>query len=271
MENASTGGGQPRSPHHRRPAGAPAHVIGWAPQDWLTARIRTRTLMSGDLALRCIYFELLNVLYANGGSLSNDHTELAHLLMVPEDEIARCVPLLVDYGYIEVEDGHLTNRRVTSELEAVVERRERAVEYGRRGSAFGRLGGRPRKAQETPTPFSENPLPETENPRRKGREGKGREGKGRIGENVYAYWQEQTGTTIRSEKVEQSILKRIAARLTEGFSEEDLKRCVDVARYDPFYVERGYAKQPDVIWRNAERVQSLLAKIDHARARPLPL
>lgn len=67
------------------------------------------------------------------------------------------------------------------------------------------------------------------------------------------------------------MLKRIAARFADGFAEADLKRCVDVACADEFYVQRGYYKQPDVIFRNAERVASLLARLDHARSRPIPL
>lgn len=88
---------------------------------------------------------------------------------------------------------------------------------------------------------------------------------------VFDYWTERTGTSVRSPKVRQTILARISARLKEGYRPEDLKRCVDYARYDPFYAEKGYAKQPDVIWRNGERVQSILSRCAVAAARPLPL
>jgi hypothetical protein len=59
--------------------------------------------------------------------------------------------------------------------------------------------------------------------------------------------------------------------LSEGFDPDELKKCVDFALYDEFYARQGFAKQPDVIWRNAERVQSIVARYSHAASRPLPL
>lgn len=89
--------------------------------------------------------------------------------------------------------------------------------------------------------------------------------------DVLGYWSEKAHTKPRSAKVEAAIIKRIDARVKDGFSPADLKRAVDVACADEFYVAKGYYKQPDVIFRNAERVQSLLARVEHARAKPVPL
>jgi hypothetical protein len=72
--------------------------------------------------------------------------------------------------------------------------------------------------------------------------------------SVLNYWQERTKTKIRSPKAHQQILTRIKARLRDGCSIEDLKACVDYALTDEFYVSKGYARKPDVIWRSAERV-----------------
>ena len=88
---------------------------------------------------------------------------------------------------------------------------------------------------------------------------------------VLDYWQDMTNTRIRSKKMREAILARIGRRLAEGYSPEELRRCVDFARFDDFYLRQGYAKQPDVIWRNSERVQSILSRCAHAAARPLPL
>ena len=88
---------------------------------------------------------------------------------------------------------------------------------------------------------------------------------------VFDYWAEKTGTRLRSPKVREATLSRISRRLSEGFGPDDLKRCVDFAMWDEFYAKQGYYKQPDVIWRSGERVQSLLARYSHAASRPLPL
>jgi hypothetical protein len=74
---------------------------------------------------------------------------------------------------------------------------------------------------------------------------------------VLNYWQERTKTKIRSSKAHQQILTRIKARLRDGCSVDDLKACVDFGLTDEFYVSKGYAKKPDVLWRNAERVSDL--------------
>lgn len=90
-------------------------------------------------------------------------------------------------------------------------------------------------------------------------------------EEVLQYWATQTGTKPRSAKVIESIRKRISSRLSDGFTPADLKRCVDFAKWDEFYAFHGYFRQPDVIWRNAERVQSILSRVQRTAERPLPL
>ncbi len=89
--------------------------------------------------------------------------------------------------------------------------------------------------------------------------------------DVLDYWKLRSQTEPKSKKTLDSYRKRIRSRLTEGFSIDDLKRCVDVACWDDFYVKQGYYKQPEVIWRNSERVQTLLVKAQHVAERPLPL
>lgn len=88
---------------------------------------------------------------------------------------------------------------------------------------------------------------------------------------VLDYWMTRTGTRLRSPKVKEATLSRISRRLSEGFEPDDLKKCVDFALWDEFYQSQGFHKQPDVIWRNAERVQSIVARYSHAASRPLPL
>ncbi len=71
------------------------------------------------------------------------------------------------------------------------------------------------------------------------------------------YWKEQTNTKLRSPKVAEDIIKRLVRHLRDGFTEADLKKCVDVALRIDWYVERKYFKRPEVIWRDASRIQSL--------------
>lgn len=89
--------------------------------------------------------------------------------------------------------------------------------------------------------------------------------------DVLDYWTQKTQTSFRSAKVKLAALKRIRQRLDDGLGPDDLKACVDYALYDDFYVQHGYAKQPDVIWRSAERVQSIVERVQTIRRRPLPL
>jgi hypothetical protein len=91
-----------------------------------------------------------------------------------------------------------------------------------------------------------------------------------IADEVLSYWMERTRSSPRA-KAKDAALKRITARLGEGYGPADLKRCVDFAMYDEWYVAHGYYKQPDVIWRNGERVASILARCAFAASKPLPL
>jgi hypothetical protein len=84
-------------------------------------------------------------------------------------------------------------------------------------------------------------------------------------EAVFGYWSDKTSTTVRSKRVREAIERRISQRLSEGFEARDLQRVVDFAMTDEFYCGKGYQKQPEVLWRNAERVQGLLSKADASR------
>lgn len=92
-----------------------------------------------------------------------------------------------------------------------------------------------------------------------------------VAQEVLDYWADKTQTNFRSASVKLAALKRIRQRLDDGFGPDDLKRVVDFAMADDFYIERGYAKQPDVLWRSGERVQSILARVQTISRRPLPL
>lgn len=90
-------------------------------------------------------------------------------------------------------------------------------------------------------------------------------------EEVLEYWATQTGVKLRSPKSLDAARARIKRRLDDGFTPADLKRCVDFAKWDEFYNEKGYFRQPDVIWRSTERVESILARVQRTAERPLPL
>jgi hypothetical protein len=80
-------------------------------------------------------------------------------------------------------------------------------------------------------------------------------------EMVYAGWMQRSRTIPTAEKVALAIRKRIRQRLAEKFTPEQLLACVDFALRDEFYRSKRYAKQPDVIWRDASRVHDLLERI----------
>lgn len=83
-------------------------------------------------------------------------------------------------------------------------------------------------------------------------------------------WRERTGTKLRSAKVEAEVLARIRKRLREGFSVADLLACVEHALTDEWYSAKGYAKQPEVIWRDAGRVNGILERMSGPKARAQP-
>lgn len=87
---------------------------------------------------------------------------------------------------------------------------------------------------------------------------------------VLGYWREKTGRKSQTEAAERKALARVEARLKEGSTTDELRRCVDVAMTDPFYRQKNYHKLPEVIWRDAERVQSLLSKAESPPARDAP-
>ena len=86
-------------------------------------------------------------------------------------------------------------------------------------------------------------------------------------EAVMAYWSDRTETKLRTDKSVTATLRRIRQRLRDGFSEADLRACVDFALRDEFYVEKGYAKNPHVLWKDAPRVEDLLRR---SKAPPPP-
>lgn len=99
------------------------HIMRWAVQDWRTSRVRARSARTDDLALRTIYLELLFALHEAGGELPADPEALADDLMLPAEEIARCLPLLAQIarqpgarGGILVEGGVIRNARVSEDL-----------------------------------------------------------------------------------------------------------------------------------------------------------
>lgn len=240
---------------------APQHLVSWAPNDWLTSRTRARSAMTGDAMLRTVYFELINVLYANGGELPSDARGLSDLLLLPVGEIERTLPILCEIGSIEVDGGVLRQPRVSRELQRCQE-----LTSKRRAAARTRWD-----ASGMQTDADEKSALQGALAIGSGSGSGSGEKEHKAARDVFAHWTERAHTKPKSSKVEASVLKRIDARLRDGFTPDDLKRCVDVACADEFYVQRGYYKQPDVIFRNAERVQSLLARREHAAARPLPL
>lgn len=95
-------------------------------------------------------------------------------------------------------------------------------------------------------------------------------------EAVYEHWSAKTETSLRAPGPKAAVRKRIRQRLKEGFTAADLCTVVDFALRDEFYREKGYPKNTEVLWKNAERVQSLLARAQQvptqalARASPQP-
>lgn len=73
------------------------------------------------------------------------------------------------------------------------------------------------------------------------------------------HWQRVTDTTVKSQKVRKAYLKRADERLKEGATLGDLIAAVDHACADDFYVQKGYHKQPAVVWKDHGRVQQLAA------------
>lgn len=77
--------------------------------------------------------------------------------------------------------------------------------------------------------------------------------------SILAHWERISGVHVRSDKVRGKYLRRIEMLLSEGCEADKLKLAASNACKDKFYVERGYHKNPEVIWRNAGRVEQLAA------------
>lgn len=146
-----------------------SHFMPWASQDYLTCRVRMRSAMTGDHMLRTVYFEALNGLHENGGTLPADPQVLADKLLLPADEIARCLPILDAIGRapgrggLVVEEGVIRNRRVSDDLQAQNAYREHQSEVGRIG---GKKAGKGRPVPKPPqTPDRGTPINDEGNPK----------------------------------------------------------------------------------------------------------
>jgi hypothetical protein len=120
----------------------------WAPQDYRTSRVRARSAMTKDAMLRLVYLEALSALYEAGGSLPADPAALADELLLPAKEIARCLPILDEIarsgtgrGGLLVQDGRVTNGRVTADLKDEQEFRAQQAAFGRKRGRKGGGGG----------------------------------------------------------------------------------------------------------------------------------
>lgn len=94
-----------------------------------------RSATTGDVWLRAVYTELINALYEKGGVLPNDADALADELLLPANEIARCIPILEELGRtgrggIRVKNRRITILRVTEDIR---EEREYRAEQSRKG------------------------------------------------------------------------------------------------------------------------------------------
>lgn len=148
------------------------HIMRWAPQDWRTSRVRARSAMTGDHMLRLVYFEALNALHEAGGELPADPEALADELMLPAEEIARCLPILAAIaqrggrGGLLVEDGLVRNPRVVEDLQAEASYRADQATFGKVSAAARRAKGgsaqpqgRPNRRSKVPS-GSPEPAPE---------------------------------------------------------------------------------------------------------------
>lgn len=137
------------------------HIMRWAVQDWRTSRVRARSAMTGDPMLRTVYLEALWALHEHGGELPADPDALADELMLPAEEIARCLPILDALGRrpgarggLVVEGGLLRNVRVTEDLR---ETRNYLAEQ----ADFGKASAEARRSKlGTAQPKAKRPSPE---------------------------------------------------------------------------------------------------------------
>lgn len=114
------------------------HIMRLAVQDWRTSKVRARSFRAADPLLRLVYLEALIALYEFGGSMPSDPEELADILLLPADDIARCLPILETIGKsgrggFVIEGGVLTNQRVSEDLDHDRKFREKQANLGRKG------------------------------------------------------------------------------------------------------------------------------------------
>jgi hypothetical protein len=120
------------------------HIARFSIQDWRTSRVRNRSALTSDPLLRLVYLEILFALYEHDGLLPSEPKALSDVLMLPEDDIARCIPILEEIGKysrggVIISGDSLSNQRVTEDL--LEEKRFRS-EQAQRGAKGGRSGGR---------------------------------------------------------------------------------------------------------------------------------
>jgi hypothetical protein len=112
------------------------HIARFAVQDWRTSKIRARSSTTQDPMLRTVYFEILLALYESGGRLPADPELLSDTLLLPAEEISRCLPILLKFGQsgrggLQLQDSYIHNARVDEDLEEEKEYRLKQAERGR--------------------------------------------------------------------------------------------------------------------------------------------
>lgn len=115
------------------------HFMHWAPADWLSSRVRMRSIATADPMLRTIYRELLDLLFEAGGSLPNDAAFIADAVALPKAEVERLLPILIDLGSrsrggLVVSGDEIQNVRVSEDLAAQVAARQKAALDGAKGA-----------------------------------------------------------------------------------------------------------------------------------------
>lgn len=110
----------------RRSDAAP-HVMHLSLGDWA----------EGTAGFTCeeegFYFRLVRRLYAVGGRLRDDDGRNARRFGVDIRPYQRLKAFLLEEGKIAIVEGHIVNRRVSRDLEAIEAKRAAAAEHGRKG------------------------------------------------------------------------------------------------------------------------------------------
>lgn len=182
------------------------------------------------------------------GSLTSDCSDLAFRMRCSEADLLAAVKPLIDAkflsGALDVASGALAE----CERVAILEKNrveENRVETEKKPLSESRTASPP---LQWPDPIDET-----------------------VSE-ILANWSERTGTKLRAEGAIRAARKRVRARLKDGCTPEQLAMCVEFALADAFYLSKGYAKQPSVFWKNAERVAELQTRVPEngTRARGKP-